>query len=235
VSDPAALLAARAAQGDAAATEQLVETMRPMVSAMAKRFAGRVPRADLEQAGVVGLLGAAELFDASQGTPFGGYAAPFVMGEMLTCVRQLTAPVRVPRSVAEHGRDVAAAIDRLTARNGRSPTLDEIAKACSLGQEQVVEALRAQMAATPVALDEVDTDRLGVTDEELEGLARRLELGERLGRLDRRSRAVLLLRFGMELSQREIGERLGISQMHVSRLLRSALAELEREDESFSD
>jgi RNA polymerase sigma-B factor len=234
VSHPAELLAARAAQGDEAATAELVQVMQPMVSAMATRFAGRVPRADLEQAGMVGLLRAAELFDPSHGTPFGGYAAPFVMGEMLSCVRQLTAPVRVPRAVAEHGRDVSAAIDRLTAENGRSPRLDEIAEACGLGEEQVLDALRAQMAARPVALEELDTERLGVTDDELEGMAQRLELGERVGRLDRRSRAVLLMRFGLELSQREIGERLGISQMHVSRLLRAALADLEREDGSLS-
>src|SRR5947209_19595330 len=101
--------------------------MRPLVSAMASRFAGRVPRSDLEQAGMVGVLHAARGFDPDQGTPFGGYAASFVMGEMLSCVRQLAAPVRVPRSVAEAERAVNKAIEELTTRDGRSPTPGEIA------------------------------------------------------------------------------------------------------------
>src|SRR6478609_3262518 len=151
--EPAELLAGRVARGDDAAAEELVEAMRPLVSSMATRFQGRVPRSDLEQAGVVGLLRAAATFDAERGTPFGGYAAPFVMGEMLACVRQLAA------------------------------------------------------------------------------VERRLELGSRLHRLDPRSRAVLVLRFGIELSQREIAERLGISQMHVSRLLRAAMADIAEEGE----
>src|SRR3954463_8204582 len=113
--EPAELLAGRVARGDDAAAEDLVEAMRPLVASMATRFQGRGPRSDLEQAGVVGLLRAAATFDAERGTPFGGYAAPFVMGEMLACVRQQSAPVRVPRSVTENERAVAASVDLLTA------------------------------------------------------------------------------------------------------------------------
>ena len=100
--------------------------MTPLVAGLARRFEGRVPRSDLEQAGMVGLLQAARSFDPEQGTPFGGYATPFVMGEMLACVRQLTAPVKVPRSVADNQRAVTAAIEQLTAVLGRSPTVPEI-------------------------------------------------------------------------------------------------------------
>jgi RNA polymerase sigma factor (sigma-70 family) len=151
---------------------------------------------------------------------------PFVMGEMLACVRQQAAPVRVPRSVAENERAVAAAVDRLTLAHGRSPTVAEIAEQAKLHEEAVLDALRASMAARPVSLDEIEPERFGETDETLEAVERRLELGSRLDRLDRRSRAVLVLRFGMELSQREIAERLGISQMHVSRLLRAAMSDI---------
>jgi RNA polymerase sigma-B factor len=225
--EPAELLAGRVARGDDAAAEDLVEAMRPLVASMATRFQGRVPRSDLEQAGVVGLLRAAATFDAERGTPFGGYASPFVMGEMLACVRQQSAPVRVPRSVTENERAVAASVDLLTATHGRSPTVAEIAEQAKLDEEAVLDALRASMAVRPVSLDEIEPERFGETDETLEAVERRLELGSRLDRLDRRSRAVLVLRFGMELSQREIAERLGISQMHVSRLLRAAMAEME--------
>ena len=119
---------------------------------MARRFEGRVPRADLEQAGVIGLLRAARSFDPVQGTPFGGYAAPFVMGEMLACVRQQATPVRVPRSVADDERTVTAAIDALTGDLGRSPTVDEIASRSELGQDAVLDALRLRLAARPVPL-----------------------------------------------------------------------------------
>jgi RNA polymerase sigma-B factor len=193
---------------------------------MATRFQGRVPRSDLEQAGVVGLLRATATFDAGRGTPFGGYAAPFVMGEMLACVRQQAAPVRVPRSVAENERAVAASVDLLTSLHGRSPTVAEIAEQAELDEEAVLDTLRASMAARPASLDEIEPERFGETDETLEAVEQRLELGSRLHRLDPRSRAVLVLRFGIELSQREIAERLGISQMHVSRLLRAAMADI---------
>ena len=102
----------------------------------------------------------------------------------------------------------------------------EIAERAKLDEEAVLDALRASMAARPVSLDEIEPERFGETDETLEAVERRLELGSRLHQLDPRSRVVLVLRFGIELSQREIAERLGISQMHVSRLLRAAMADI---------
>jgi RNA polymerase sigma-B factor len=121
---------------------------------------------------------------------------------------------------------VAASVDLLTSLHGRSPTVAEIAEQADLDEEAVLDALRASMATRPVSLDEIEPERFGETDETLEAVERRLELGSRLDRLDPRSRAVLVLRFGIELSQREIAERLGISQMHVSRLLRAAMADI---------
>jgi RNA polymerase sigma-B factor len=225
-------LVAGTGEGDEAATAALVTALRPLVAGLARRFEGRVARADLEQAGMVGLLRAARSFDPGQGTPFGGYATPFVVGEMLACVRQLTAPVKVPRSVSENQRAAAVAIEELTVALGRSPTVPEIAESTRLEQEPVLEALRLRFAVTPVPLDEVDEQRLGLPDEAIARVEDRLDLGARLDRLDARSRRVVVLRFGLELSQREIAARLGISQMQVSRLLRSGLAELALGEES---
>jgi RNA polymerase sigma-B factor len=224
--DRAAELAVQAAAGDDAAAGELVTVMRPLVSAMAARFAGRVPRSDLEQAGMVGVLHAARGYDPGHGTPFGGYAAQFVMGEMLSCVRQLASPVRVPRSVADAERAVNRAIEELTVRDGRSPTPDEIAAHTGLAGDAVLEALRARVASTAVGLDEAGVEHPSTPDPALQGIERRLDLGARLDRLDGRSRTAVVLRFGLELSQREIAERLGISQMHVSRLLRAAMVTL---------
>jgi RNA polymerase sigma-B factor len=233
-SEAAELLAARAAAGDDLAAERLVATMQPLLSGMARRFQGRVPRSDLEQAGVVGLLRAARSFDRAQGTPFGGYAAPFVMGEMLACVRQLAGPLRVPRDVAANARAVATAIDELAAERQRSPTIAEIAQRAGIGEDDVLDALRAERATHAVPLGEVEFAEVGIPDDALRRVEQRLALGSRLERLDRRSRTVLLLRFGLELSQREIAARLGISQMHVSRLLRSAIEKLDQPGEEAS-
>ena len=223
-------LVARVVAGDEAAGDLLVAAMRPLVGGMARRFEGRVSRADLEQAGMVGLLHAARGFDPANGTPFGGYAAPFVMGEMLACVRQLVGPVRMPRSLTENRGATTAAIEELTETLGRSPNVDEIAAHASLDRDAVLEALRARMALAPVALDDLHEHELGLHDDALQSVDQRLDLGAQLDRLDPRSRKVVMLRFGLELSQREIASRLGMSQMHVSRLLRGALAVLANDD-----
>jgi RNA polymerase sigma-B factor len=225
--DRAGALAPRAASGDRAAADDLVEEMRPLIASLARRFEGRVPRADLEQAGVVGVLVAARRFDPGHGTPFAAYATPFAVGEMLSCVRQLAVPVRLPRRIAERGRDVERAVDRLTARLGRSPTVSELSEATGFGDDEIVDSLRARMAARPVPLAEAAEEDIALDDEALRTADERLDIGAKLGRLDARSKQLLALRFGLGLSQRDIAQRMGISQMHVSRLLRAALAELE--------
>ena len=124
------------------------------------------------------------------------------------------------------------AIDELTMRDGRSPTPDEVAAHTGLGSDLVLEALRARVASTAVGLDEPGVEHPSTPDPALQEVEQRLDLGARLDRLDARSRRAVVLRFGLELSQREIAERLGISQMHVSRLLRAAMVTLadDRED-----
>lgn len=218
-------LATRAATGDAEARDQLVERVMPMVTRLARRFEGRVPREDLVQAGVVGVLSAIPGYDPARGAAFAAYAMPFAAGEMLAVVRG-TAPVHVSRT----GRDLAAAVeaaaDALAAEYGRAPSPAEIAVAAGIDEEEVVTGLAARRALAPAAPDTVIEDAVG-GDDAAEALEARLAVGGVLGKLDDRSRAILVMRFGLELSQAEIGERLGISQMHVSRLLRAALADLD--------
>ena len=225
-SDPLSVLAARAAADDAGARGELLEGIRPLVEATARRFAGRVPAEELGQAGFVGVLEATRGFDPEQAVPFIAYARPFVVGEMLACVRAASAPVRVPRSVRDALRDVNAAIDELTAANGRAPTVADIAEASDLDAEHVVEALHARLLRDTVQVEEVEDPALAVADARLEAVVQRVTVEGLLEGLDDRSRAVVALRFGEGLPQREIASRLGISQMQVSRLLRAALERL---------
>lgn len=219
-------LAVRAADGDDEARAALVERLTPLVSRLARRLEGRAAREDLEQAGVVGVLAALPGYDPSRGAAFATYATPFAVGEMLAVLRA-AAPVHVSRT----GRDLAAMVestaDAITAERGSVPAPGEIAAAAGLDEEDVVTGLAARHALAPPAPEGVTEDAAGVEDA-IDALEARLDAGDLLRALDRRSQAVIVMRFGLELSQAEIGERLGISQMHVSRLLRAALDDLNR-------
>ena len=168
-------------------------------------------------------------YDPDQG-PFEPYATPFAVGEMLKLARSGSAPVRVPRELREAARAVEDAVEALTGPDGRGPTIPQIAERSGLDEEMVVEAMRSRMAMRPLPAQDVPLHQLGASADELAAAETRLELGSRLERLDGRSRQLIDLRFGLGLSQREIATRMGISQMHVSRLLRAALQELEAED-----
>jgi RNA polymerase sigma factor (sigma-70 family) len=219
-------LAARAARGDAGARDALVEGLLPLARSLARRFEGRAAREDLEQAGVVGLLSAVPGYDPGRGTAFATYATPFVIGEMLAVLRG-SAPVRVSRTGRDLAARVEAAAQAFAAAQGRPPSLGEIAEAAELDEEDVVTGLAARGALAPPVPDDVIEHAAGAEDA-MTALEARLHVGDLLGALDRRSQAILVMRFGLELSQAEIGERLGISQMHVSRLLRTALEDLDR-------
>jgi len=138
--------------------------------------------------------------------------------------------VRVPREVRQAARAVDDAVEALTGPDGRGPTIPQIAERSGLDEEMVVEAMRSRMAMRPLPAEDVPLHQLGASADELAAAETRLELGNRLERLDSRSRQLIDLRFGLGLSQREIATRMGISQMHVSRLLRAAMRELEAED-----
>jgi RNA polymerase sigma-B factor len=204
-----------------------------MLSRMAGRLASdRLPREDLEQAGVLGVLGALDGFDPARGAEFEAYATRYALGEMLALGRQAAA-VHVSRT----GRDLAATVeataDALTAETGEAPTVADIAERAGIDEEQVVTGLRARRALAPPRLGEHELlEAHGGYEDAIERVEQRLDVGRRLRSLDERSQIVVALRFGLELSQAEIGERLGISQMHVSRLLRAALEELWGEDDA---
>jgi RNA polymerase sigma-B factor len=225
--DPAGRLAVLAATGDGAAKAKLVERMGPLVRRLAGRMASaRVPRQDLEQAGMVGVLAAVDGFDPARGVAFEPYAMRFALGEMRALARTAAA-VHVSRT----GRDLAAAVESaaadLTAESGRPPTVAEIAARTKLDEEQIVTGLLARRGLAPPAGGEEELlEAHGGWEDAVEQVERRLDVGRRLEELDPRSQRIVAMRFGLELSQTEIAEQLGISQMHVSRLLRGALEQL---------
>jgi RNA polymerase sigma-B factor len=217
-------LALLAASGDEDAKAELVERMVPLVSRLAARLTSpRVPREDLEQAGMIGVLDATEGFDPDRGAAFEAYATRYILGEMLALGRQAAA-VHVSRTGRDLAGAVEAAAEKATAETGVAPTIADIAARANLDEEQVVTGLRARRALAPPTRGEHELlEAHGGYEDAIEQVERRLDLGRRLRALDHRSQVVVALRFGLELSQAEIAERLGISQMHVSRLLRTAL------------
>ncbi|HYX85844.1 MAG TPA: sigma-70 family RNA polymerase sigma factor [Gaiellales bacterium] len=226
VDDALGPVAVRASAGDPEARTALVEQIRPLVASLAGRFEGRAARDDLEQSGMVGVLAALRGFDPGHGASFEAYATPFIIGEMLDTARQ-TAPVRVSRTARELAAAVEAAAEEAAAEAGRSPTVAEIAAAADTDEEHVIAGLAARRAlATPVSDDRL-LEEFGGREDVIEAAETRLDVANLLRALDRRSQAILALRFGLDLSQEEIASRLGISQMHVSRLLRAALDELD--------
>jgi RNA polymerase sigma-B factor len=229
-----------AGDGDATAREHLVERYLRLAHQLARRYARTSePLEDLEQVACVGLLRAVDRFDLSRGTTFSTFAMPTILGELRRHLRDRTWSLRVPREL----RDASSAVERmgeqLAAELGRSPSPAEVADALGQSVEHVVAAREAAMAYRcdsldrPLRADEVEGaatvgDRLGKEDEELT----RVETGIMLdqlatGSLSARDRTVLRLRFEHDLLQREIAERIGVSQMQVSRILRDALRRLQ--------
>jgi RNA polymerase sigma-B factor len=229
VPEPTATLAFRAARDDPEALDELVVRLRPLRSALARRFAGVAPRDDLEQSGVLGVMAALERYDHTRGVPFESYAAPFVIGEMAACARAAAA-MAIPPGPRGDVRALEDAIDALSRDTGHTPIAAELADRLGWSDERVVDALRARAASRPLPVADLPDHALAVDDNALEAAEARLELGPRLRLLEPRLRAVLALRFGAELSQAAIGERMGISQMHVSRLLRDAIEQLRASD-----
>lgn len=219
------MLASRAARGGADAQTALIERMQPLLTGIARRFRGIAPEPDLLQSGTLGLLLALPGYDPERG-PFEPYATPFVVGEMAGCAREWMSGVRLPRGVRTDGRRVEEAMEALTERLGRSPTVPELAEATGLDAERVVDVLQAWRLSRVEPVAEFPEAAVASDDPALRSAESRAELGPRVERLDARQRAVVALRFGAGMSQREIAARLGISQMHVSRLLRDALERL---------
>lgn len=208
---------------DERARHRLVELHLPLVSALARRYRGRgEPLEDLEQAGVVGLLAAIERFDPGRGHDLRAFAVPTVDGEIRRHLRDRAAAVRAPRRIHEL-RSALPALDReLGSRLGRSPTRAELARAAGARPEDVA-------AASEPLVVPLEESEAGGGDEELRAAEDRVALAGALGALDSRERRIVALRFGAGLTQARIADRLGISQVHVSRLLQHALETLRRE------
>jgi RNA polymerase sigma-B factor len=219
--------------GDMAARDQLVEMLQPLAQRLAARYRHTTEsQEDLEQVAYVGLIKAIDRFDPDLG-PFVRYAVPTILGELKRHFRDRGWGIHVSRSLQERFLKVGDAVDELTARLGRSPTPRDIASATGFTLEEVLEALDASSAYAPAALDaprggEEDEgatlgDSLGAVDDRFELVEIGASLAPALRALPERERAILHMRFVEDLTQSEIADRIGISQMHVSRLLRRSI------------
>jgi RNA polymerase sigma-B factor len=220
--------------GDEEARDQLVERYMPLVRSLAARYAGRgEPQEDLVQVGSIGLLLSIERFDTERGVQFTTYAVPTIVGEIQRHFRDRAWALHVPRRMKELSVRLARTIETLTADLGRSPTIAELAEATGAGEDDVVEALQTSEAYSTRSLsqplgfdgsdDETMQDVLGDTDTGYAEVEDTVLVEAGLSALDERERRIVELRFFDGLTQSEIAARIGISQMHVSRLLRRAL------------
>jgi RNA polymerase sigma-B factor len=217
--------------------ERLVEQFIGLVEFLARRFRNRgEPLEDLVQVGTIGLLKAIDRFDLEREVEFSTYATPTIVGELKRHFRDKGWAVRVPRRLQELHLELSKVVGHLGHDLGRSPTVAEIAKAASISEEEVLEGLEIAQAYNFTSLDApIDTDdggstsfadQLGEDDEHLENLEYRASLAPEMAKLPDRDRTILYLRFFKGLTQSEIADRLGISQMHVSRLLNRTLTQL---------
>ena len=224
--------------GDNLAREQLVGVMLPLVNSLARRYARGGNHDDLVQAGLLGLTKALDRFDASTGASLSAYAVPTMLGEMRRWLRDHSWAVHVPRGLQEMTLSVSKASSAIEEATGRAPTPQQIADRLGVGVEEVVEALMAGRAYDATSLqqrlghDSEDIelgDTIGGDDGEYDRRELLLTLRQARHVLSERDRLVLHLRFVEDLTQSEIGQQIGVSQMQVSRILRSATARLRAE------
>jgi RNA polymerase sigma-B factor len=224
------------ASGDPALREQLVMTYLPLARTIARRYQSpRVPAEDLMQVATIGLMKAIDRYDPERGVAFSSYAVPTMVGEVQRHFRDHTWGVRPPRDLQERAQRVMTINRTLGAELGRPPSTGEIAEKLGVSLEDVVEALQACDARDTTSLErprvvgeETDTlaDTIGHEDGEYERVEQAITADLLMTRLDAREREIIRLRFHEDLTQSEIGERIGCSQMHVSRLVRAAIAKL---------
>ncbi|MCX4994097.1 RNA polymerase sigma factor SigF [Streptomyces longwoodensis] len=216
----------------------LVELNLALVKFAASRFRSRSePLEDIIQVGTIGLIKAIDRFELSRGVEFPTFAMPTIIGEIKRFFRDTSWSVRVPRRLQELRLDLAKAGDELAQTLDRAPTVAELAERLGLPRDEVVEGMAASNAYTAASLDaqaeESDTegtlaDRIGYEDHGLEGIEYVESLKPLIAELAPRDRTILSLRFVANMTQSEIGDELGISQMHVSRLLSRTLVRLRR-------
>lgn len=211
---------------DAEAREQLVLLHRPLAEYLARRFSGRgESREDLEQVATIALIKAIDRFDLSRDVKFSTYATATIVGELKRHFRDKGWALRVPRRLQETGLKVSKSVSELSQQLGRSPTVSEIAKATGLDPEEVLEGMETAYAYSTASLDAPADEgtstvqQLGKEDETLELLEGWATVAPALKTIPARERQILYLRFFRGLTQTQIAAELGISQMHVSRLL----------------
>jgi RNA polymerase sigma-B factor len=221
---------------DQATREALVERYLPLARHLARRYKGRGEIDDLYQVAAFALVKAVDRFDSDRGLAFTSYAVPTILGELKRHFRDHGWAVRVPRDIQELKLRLDRTVEAITTELGRSPTPDEIADRLGVATEQVIEALGAATAHYPDSLDRPVTEdgeqaiNLLVAGNDPGYVhVENVELVDGLlATLPARERLILKLRFEDELTQAEIGRRLGVSQMHVSRLIRQSIATLQR-------
>ena len=222
---------------DGGAREMLIERYLPLARRLARRYQHTdEPIEDLIQVASIGLLKAVDRFDCSREVMFSSYAVPTILGELKRHFRDRTWSVRVPRDLQELALRVDQTVTRMSLGERHAPTVSEIARVVEASEEQVLEALEAMGAYRASSLDaprstrdeetESAAEALGTNDGGFDRAEERATLEPLMDRISERERTVLRLRFGEDLTQAEIGERIGVSQMQVSRLIRQALVRL---------
>lgn len=213
-----------------AVRDELVTMHLPFVRHLARRYAGRgEPLDDLVQVGTVGLISAIDRYDIGRGTELASFAGPYIVGEIRRHFRDRAWAVRIPRPLQDLQAPLAQATERLTTDLGRSPTVAELAQALAIEEDLVLEAMEARHSYAAASLDErldAGTLVLPEIDERLAHIDERATLAPLLAALPDRDRQILIRRFFDEWSQRQIADELGISQMHVSRILARTLTQL---------
>ncbi len=227
-------------QGDLAAREQLIEQYMSLVRSLARRYSYRGEQfEDLVQIGAIGLIKAIDRFDLERGVELTTYATPNIIGEIKRHFRDKGWSVRVPRGLQELNVQLSRLMDQLTVQLSRSPTIPELAKASGSTEEEVLEALESGRAYSSLSLssgggtdgeDDLDPlESIGTEEHQYEVSEDRAVLAPGFRALDERERKILQLRFFDGLTQSQIAAHVGISQMHVSRLIRRSLEKIRAE------
>jgi RNA polymerase sigma-B factor len=226
----------RLADGDLRARDELVERFMPLARSLARRYeSSGEPMEDLVQVASLALVKAIDRFDASRGHAFSSFAVPTIVGELKRWFRDRTWAVRPPRELQERIMHIDRVSVKLSQELDRSPTVAELADAAGTDEEHVLEALQARTGRGTLSLHAPQSgepeaasleDSIGCDDDGFERAEARAMLDGLCSGLPERSRDVLRMRFEEDMTQSEIGERLGVSQMQVSRIIRQTIAHL---------
>ena len=235
--DESVLLERYHRSGDLSVREQLVESYLPLARSLAMRYRqSSESMDDLFQVASLGLVKAIDRFDPARGRPFHAFAVPTILGELKRHFRDRVLPLHLPRGLKEQALVVKRVAEELRSELDRSPTVAEIATRADITAEEALEALGALEASRTVSLDapagaedgpgQPVVEGVGGTDPRLDSIDSELTVKGAMDVLDSRERDCVRLRFGADLTQEEIAQRVGVSQVHVSRILRRALEKL---------